>query len=198
MRLRYSLPIKSLIKLCRAGDYKMSDYNPRLAIAFSAIACQYSKFGLKIPEDCQAVAYISRVSMELSLKAALSQAGIPEYMLKELSHSLSALMRELDSCTVEAEIAAGTKTQCAASRIRGKTFSWNGFEVSLGAVIDAELAGASKFPGAYRYGPPPVDFPAEALAQAAYELAAWVDKHWSTLRRSDACMSLNRSRQGTA
>ncbi len=156
----------------------MPTYNPKLAESFAHIAtCTVSR-GLPQVEDHQAVAYISRVAIELAIKALLEKAGVSEKSIRALSHGLSSLLRELDSCMVTV---AGVALPVPASRVRGRTIWWNEGAVTLGSIIDAESAGASGFPGEFRYGPPPTDYPAEVLAEAAESLCAWAAEQWDSI-----------------
>ena len=153
-------------------------YNPKLARAFAEIALNTIATGLSAVEDHQVVAYISRVSMELSIKALLEKAGVPRKTVRALSHDLPDLLRELDKCKVKM---ADIPIPVSAMRVRGKEILWNGALVTLGNVIDAEHAGASNFPDQYRYGPPPTDYQAEVLAHAAVALCTWAEEHWDSI-----------------
>lgn len=156
----------------------MPSYSPKLAKAFSELATNKVSIGLPAVEDHQVVAYVSRVSIELSIKALLEKAGVPEKAVRALSHDLPDLLKELDQCKVAV---AAMSTPVPASRVRGKEINWAEGVVTLGRIIDAEHAGASTFPNQYRYGPPPTDFPAEVLALAAAVLCAWAEEHWDSI-----------------
>ena len=145
------------------------------------MALTYVAGGNSRPEDHQAVAYASRVSIEQSLKSALEKSSYTEKEIRAHSHNLAELLRELGSCTVTEQASSGAPQPVSASRLRGKTIHWQGGQVTLGSVIDSDET--SKFPGEYRYGQPPTDYPAEVLAMAAQELANRVAGHWETFAR---------------
>ena len=137
--------------------------------------------GQASPEDQQAIAYASRVSIEQSLKSALEKAGYTERQLRRFNHGLGALLDELGQCTVTLEVIPGSRQTVSASRIRSKTIHWQGAQATLGEIISSSQT--SRFPGEYRYGEPPTDYPAVVLAEAAQAVADWVAEHWDTLSR---------------
>lgn len=159
----------------------MPAFPPELGRAFARMAQQHVASGHAQPEDHQAIAYASRVSIEQTLKAALEKAGYSEKDLRTISHDLGGLLRELGKCTVEEDVIPGQPQPVSASRIRSKTIHWRGAQVTLGNIIDSDET--SKFPGQYRYGQPPKDYPAEVLAQAAELAADWVAEYWDSLAR---------------
>lgn len=156
----------------------MPAYSFQLARSFADIALCKVVSGQSTVEDHQAIAYISRVSIELSLKALLEKAGVQPNTVRRLSHDLPGLLKELGKCKVNVP---NFPTQVSAVRIRAEPIQWNGREVTIGNVIDAQLTGASTFPGQYRYGPPPTDYPAESLVRAAIALCEWPQKHWDSI-----------------
>lgn len=163
----------------------MPSYPPELAQAFARMAHHHATSGDTSPEDLQAVAYASRVSIEQSLKSALERAGYAEIEIRNHSHKLAALMKALNKCTVDELITTTGLQPVPASRLRSEVIHWKGRQVTLGEIIDCPET--SKFPEQYRYGPPPTDYPAEVLALGAQAIADWVAKHWNTLaRRSNA------------
>jgi hypothetical protein len=133
--------------------------------------------------ECQrVVAYISRVSMELSLKAFLEQAGFSIDEIKKHWHNLRTLLDEVGKCEVEIEI-AGVRKWVPAVRVQAVDVGFQGHVATLGVILRAEDHGASQYPNELRYGVTPKDFPAEALAKAATALAKWVEKHIAVVRK---------------
>jgi len=128
------------------------------------------------------VAYISRLSMELSLKSFLEQAGLPVNKIKKYWHDLSGLLSEVDKCEVEIEITPNTKKWVPASRVRRKEVNFLSYSLALGVIIEAENHGASKYPNELRYGEMPKDFPPQALVQAAHVLNSWAASHGTAAR----------------
>jgi hypothetical protein len=137
------------------------------------------------PHDANArrvVAYVSRLSMELSLKSFLEQAGLPVKSIKKHWHDLNGLLSEVDKCEVEIEISPNNIKWVSASRVRSLEVKFLEMSSVLGIIIEAENHGASKYPNELRYGEMPADFPPEALAQAAEVLNSWVKSHSSRAR----------------
>ena len=162
----------------------MSAFPPELARAFAKMAQHYLASGNSRPEDHQAVAYASRVSIEQSLKSALEKSGYTKKEIRTHSHNLGDLLRELgNNCTVAEQLNSDAPQPLSASRLRSKTIHWGGAQVTLGNVIDSDET--SKFPGEYRYGRPPTDYPAEVLAIAAQDVADWVARYWNSLARRE-------------
>ena len=159
----------------------MPSFPSELARAFARMAHHHATSGDASPEDQQAVAYASRVSIEQSLKSALERAGYTEKEIRGHSHKLATLLIELGECTVTESVTAGRLQAVSASRLRSKTIHWKGGQVTLGDIIDSPET--STFPAEYRYGKPPTDYPAEVLSIAAQAVADWVAEHWDSLAR---------------
>mgnify|MGYP002620795163 CR=1 FL=1 len=135
-------------------------------------------------EAHRVVAYMSRVSMEISLKAFLERAGMPIEDIKRRWHCLRRLLKEVDKCEVEVNFTPGTRRWAPASRVRSLEIQFEGYSTTLGVLLEAEEYGASKYPNELRYGLAPKDFPPEALSRAALKLAGWVGEHWNVARQS--------------
>lgn len=166
---------------------RMAEYDIKLAMEFAHMASDKVAKGLGDPPSHRAVAYVSRVSMELALKSFIESAGVPVSRIRSHSHRLKDLLAEIDQCEIEFEISPGKKHWCSGSRLRSIVVPFHGYGVTAGAVLEAEDHGASTYPQELRYGSPPKDFPAEVLASAAGAIADWVCKHAGTVRwRRDA------------
>ena len=133
-------------------------------------------------EARRSVIYLSRLSIELSLKALLERAGKPVELIRKHSHNLRALLTEVDQCEVLAEVAPGRRLWVPASRLRSVDVSFIGHSITLGMVIEAENHGASVYPNEIRYGENIKDIVPEALAPAALRLSAWIQENWDGLR----------------
>lgn len=160
----------------------MTTYDLAFARKFADVAeatiCQ-----LNADVECRrVVAYISRVSMELSLKAFLEQAGFSICEIKKPWHDLRKLLNEVGKCEVEIET-AGVREWVSADRVEKVNVGFQGHVITLGVILRAEDHGASQYPNDLRYGVTPSDFPAEALAKAATALAKWVEKHITAVRK---------------
>lgn len=134
-------------------------------------------------EARRVVAYISRVSMELSLKALLERVGVPIDEIKKRWHDLRGLLKEVGKCEVEVDFSPGNKKWLPATRVRSVEIQFQGYSTTLGVVLEAEDHGASKYPNELRYGEVPKDFPPEALSLAAASLANWIGEHWDVVRK---------------
>lgn len=165
----------------------MAEYDIAFARKFAEVAQHWSARGLSTLEDRRVVAYNSRLSMELSIKAFLERAGVPISKIRGYSHRLEDLLAEVDNCEVQEEIAPGVTQWVRGSRLRSVTVNVHGVGVPVGMVLEGEKHGASRYPNELRYGVEPKDFPPEALAAAAEAIAQWVMDHWDDARRkSDA------------
>jgi hypothetical protein len=77
--------------------------------------------------ECQrVVAYIIRVSMELSLKAFLERAGFSIDDIKKHWHNLRTLLDEVGKCEVEIEV-AGVRKWVPAIRVQGVDVGFQGY-----------------------------------------------------------------------
>jgi hypothetical protein len=160
----------------------MSTYDIAFANKLAEVAQGIVTQGLDSHEARRTVAYLSRLSMELSLKALLERAGKPVAEIKSHWHNLRALLVEVGKCEVEAEVTSGSREWCPASRLRAVTVTFQGNAVPVGMVLDAEDHGASIYPNEIRYGEEVRDFPPEVLALAAARVVAWVEEHWGVVR----------------
>src|SRR2546422_569827 len=161
----------------------MPTYDLAFTRKFAEVAEATVARGLEDIEAHRVVAYISRLSMELSLKAFLERVGMPIEEIKKHWHDLRGLLAEVDRCEVEIEISSGTQRWVPATRIRSVDIQFQGYSATLGVILEAEDHGASKYPNELRYGATPKDFPAEALARAAITLADWINQHWNAARK---------------
>lgn len=126
--------------------------------------------------------YMSRLSMEIALKALLERAGMPVDRIKSKSHNLRRLLKDLGDCEVEEEIAAGRKEWVSASRVRAVSVDLGFLQLPIGTVLDAEDEGGSKYPNEIRYGDKIVDFKPSFVSAAAVLLTRWAQEHWNEIR----------------
>jgi hypothetical protein len=161
----------------------LATYDLAFAQRFAEVAEATVARGIEDVEGRRVVAYISRVSMELSLKAFLELAGLPVSDIKKHRHNLRTLLAEVDQCEVGIEISPGVGKWLSASRLRAVDVGFLGYSTTVGAILEAENHGASVYPNELRYGAIPKDFPAEALAKSALAISKWVEIHWNSARR---------------
>jgi hypothetical protein len=150
----------------------------KLAKAATLVAAE----GLNDPDAKRAVLYISLLSTEISLKAMLEKAGVPLPKIRKRSHDLAGLLRDVSQCKVEVQVTPSTKRYLPALRLRNVTLTYPPAQPTVGEIIDAEIKGASKYPGAVRYGKLPSHYPPELVAQMATKVAAFAKSHWSSIR----------------
>jgi hypothetical protein len=157
------------------------------------------EFGAKLAEVAQYVAssseqdiyaarvamYVSRLSMEVSLKALLERAGVPVAEIRARSHCLSGLLDDLGRCEVQVEATPQLRAWAPASRLRSVTLAVEGGATTVGAVLDAEAKGASQYPNQIRYGTKLVDYPPVVLAAAAASVVVWGRQHWEGIRATE-------------
>lgn len=161
----------------------MSTYDLSFARKFSEIAGEAISREPDDVETRRVVAYMSRLSMELSLKAFLEKVNVPVEEIKKHGHDLRSLLKEVGKCEVEIEISPGTRRWVPATRIRAIEVLFQGHPPTLGVILAAEDHGASKYPNELRYGEMLKDFPPEALSRASEALVGWVGEHSTTARK---------------
>lgn len=161
----------------------MPTYDIAFAKKFAEVSAGMVSRELEDNEARRVVAYISRLSMELSLKSFLECADIPVVEIRKHWHKLRDLLAEVDKCEIETEFSLGNRRWVPASSIRSIDIRFMGYTVNLGVILEAEDHGASIYPNEIRYGEMPKDFPPEALSAAAVKLAEWVQTQSKVARR---------------
>jgi len=161
----------------------MTAYDIKFAKRFAQVAQATAEGGLADVEGRRVVLYLSRLSIELAIKAFLENAGVAISKIRPLSHKLTALLKEVDKCQVKSEPFSDVCDWVSAARLRAITIEFHGIHISVGSVIDAEAVGASVYPNEIRYGQAPDDFPPEVVLLAAMAVCEWVEKHWGFARR---------------
>jgi len=130
------------------------------------------------------IAYLSRLSFEITLKALLEKAGVPIREIRARSHNLRQLLADLSACEVEVEISPGTRVWSSAARLRAVSIDQGFFKIPIGDLISAEDQGASEYPNQIRYGEKVIDIDPSFLSSAAELAASWAQEHWATIRRA--------------
>ena len=126
--------------------------------------------------------YLSRLSMEIALKALLEQAGMPVDLIRRRSHSLNALLNDLDNCEFLTKADESDAVWHPATVVRDEKIDMGVVEIPIGELVAATNPELSKYPNQIRYGPMVVDFHPVFLVGAANKLAAWAKKNISTIR----------------
>ena len=159
----------------------MAEYDIAFAERLAETSQLVSAQGLDPVDAQRTVLYLSLLSMEIALKAVLERAGKPTAEIRARSHRLSELLADLSACEVKIE-AAGSGHYVSASRLRGCRVTQGGAETTVGAVIDAESQGASKYPNQVRYGDLLRHFPASVVVDAALRVVEFARQHWDSVR----------------
>lgn len=140
------------------------------------------------PQDAEVlriVVYLSKMSMEIALKAFLARAGMPAREIADMRHDLKKLLLAVGRCDVQLEV-GGQQRWASASRVRARVVpdAPGAPDLTLGWVLEAESHGASRFPNEIRYADASTlkDVPVPALVAAAQALIDWVNNEGSTAR----------------
>ncbi|KHE92133.1 MAG: hypothetical protein K8F52_01815 [Candidatus Scalindua rubra] len=160
----------------------MSEYRIGFAQKLSETSESMIEEGLNSEDAQRAVLYISCVSCEIALKAALEKAGKTVPDIRRKSHNLSSLLKEVCSCTVLCEVTKNKLNRVRATDIRGVVVDSNFANATVGQLLEAEENGASKFPNEIRYGEVLKHFPAPVMSKLSIIVVAWVRLHWSDIQ----------------
>jgi len=172
----------------------VAEYDLEFATKLAAIANEVDEKDPWAYDARRITVYLSRLSAEISLKALLEKAGFPLRRIRNRSHDLRGLLKDLGECEVEVEISPNVKRWCSASRVRAAVIDLELAHVPIGEIIDAEDQGASKYPNQIRYGETIVDFNPWLVSAMATVLAQWARTHWNTIRVSGKVPTQSRSR----
>ena len=159
----------------------MPHYDIAFAEKLSQVANLVVVDGIEEIEAQRTVLYLSLLSTEISLKAMLEKAGRPVTEIRSRSHDLAKLLKDLDQCKVNAEIAAGKTSVVSASRIRAITLQHGDAEITVGTVLDTKPGDTSHYPNEVRYGFGIRHYPATTIAQLSAKLITFAINNWSGL-----------------
>lgn len=152
----------------------MPQFDINFAMNLAEVSIALLNQGLETPEARRTVIYLSRLSIELSLKALLELAGKPTLEIKKRGHDLQALLADVESYDFKMGI---TDAQWhSGTEIRKLNVPYNIHQIDMGIIIEAERHGASKFPNEIRYGDNVQDVAPEILAPASLILASWAHR----------------------
>ena len=160
----------------------MPEYKIGFAQKLSETSESMTEEGLDSEDAQRAVLYISLVSCEIALKAALEKAGKKIPNIRKKSHNLSSLLKEVCSCTILREVTQNKLSRVRATCIRGVVVDSNFANATVGHLLEAEESGASKFPNEIRYGETLKHFPAPVIAKLSNKVVAWVRLHWEDIQ----------------
>lgn len=160
----------------------MSEYDRSFGAKLAQVASEIDE---KTPWACDArrlVVYLSRLSIEITLKALLEQAGQPLKDIRQRSHNLCGLLADLGRCEVEVNGPTEGVKWSSADCLRAVTVDLGMVRVPIGELIVAENRGASKYPNQIRYGSEVIDIDPSLLASTALLAAQWANDNWRTIR----------------
>ena len=160
----------------------MPEYNLQFAAKLAEVANMVDENDPRGYDAARVTLYLSRLSMEISMKALLERAGVPQNKIRRRWHDLRGLLKDLGRCEVNVEIAPGKHAWVPASRVRAQSIDLGLAQLPIGNLIDAEDKGASQYPNELRYGERVIDFKPSLVSAAAQLLAAWAKNHWDVIR----------------
>jgi hypothetical protein len=160
----------------------MSNYSLAFATKLSEVAESLNDGIEHDLDSARTSLYLSRLSIEIALKAALEKAGVKERNIRGRSHNLIELLNDITKCEIDVEISTLAIKRVKATGIRAITIRQENGVTTVGAIIDAEDQGASKYPNNIRYGNDIIDYPPQVVAACSKAVVAWVKLHWNTIR----------------
>ena len=140
-------------------------------------ACLLMLDSNKMDQAGRTVLYLSLLSCELSLKAALECAGYKPNELKKISHKLDVLLKKVGFCIMK-------NTGYKASAIRSIVVVPGTANGTVGTMLKAELLGSSLYPSEIRYDDIIKHYPPDMMLKCAKIVNDWCEKHKNDLTRS--------------
>lgn len=125
--------------------------------------------------------YLSRLSMEIALKAVLEQAGVPTKTIRQRSHNLNKLLLGLDNCEVLATV-GGESRWITANAVREESIDMGMAQIPIGELVAATHPELSPYPNGIRYGERVFEFHPVYLVGAAKVLTTWARSNLETIR----------------
>lgn len=163
----------------------MPEYHVEFGSALLKAAKSVAKEGDQNIHSDRVVLYLSLLSIEISLKALLEQAG---YHVKEISshsHNLKSLLAEFGNLTVEQDILGRRGTPVPATQLRATPIYYGEAEATIGTIIEQIDPKPSTYPNEIRYGQALKHFPTEVIVQVADKVAHFANDHFATIRRKN-------------
>jgi hypothetical protein len=122
--------------------------------------------GQEKQEAGRAILYLSCLSCEVSLKAALESVGFSVRHLKNRSHHLDLLVEDICECRF-------IDTGFLATAIRGKVVIPNMSNNTIGALLVSHISACSTYPNQIRYGELVRHFPPNVMLECAKVVYVW-------------------------
>ncbi|MGI0133726.1 MAG: hypothetical protein ACREBW_02050 [Candidatus Micrarchaeaceae archaeon] len=162
----------------------MTAYNLGFAKQMNRAAELLTSPRVKEFDEAQAVAYMNLVAIEVAMKAMLEKAGWDAKHLRKRSHDLKGLLKDICSTEIYMEIAPSHLRYVSAARLCSLSVKdTNGAKGTVGAVIDAEARGASKYPNELRYGDNFRHFSPKVLTESAKAVIDFAETYWNSIRK---------------
>jgi|SRR5690625_2642866 len=162
----------------------MSAYNLGFAKQMNRAAELLTSPGVKEFDEAQAVAYMNLVAIEVAMKAMLERAGWDAKHLRNRSHDLKGLLVDVCNTEIYVEIAPSRFRYVSAAKLCSISVKdTNGAKGTVGAIIDGEACGASKYPNELRYGDNFRHFSPKVLTASAKAVIDFAEDHWNSIRK---------------
>jgi HEPN domain-containing protein len=160
----------------------MAEYDMAFAAKLAKVAEELDEKEPYRYDARRVVVYLSRVSVEISMKALLERAGKSVKEIRARSHDLRGLLADLSECEVNVELKPNVFIWQSASCVRDVYIDLGLVNIPIGVLIDAEDIGTSAYPNQIRYGETVIDIDPWLLASTAILLADWAIKHQDAIR----------------
>jgi len=131
-------------------------------------------------EASRAVLYLSLLSCEISLKAALEKAGYTASELRKRSHNLDQLLGDLCRCEIKDPATGGWKS---GAHLKSVSPIPEAKLATIGRLLGAETDGASKYPNSIRYGDLITHYDSVHMLECAKEVASWARSNMESIRQ---------------
>jgi len=141
----------------------MAEYDIEFANRLAECSVGIVAEGIDSLDAKRAAIYISLLSTEIALKALLEKAGKPICEIRNRSHKLKELLRDIGDCEIRLEVIKDDFRWISASDLRSQTVDDRFGNAVVGVLVDAEDGGASVYPNQIRYGDVLRHYPAEVI-----------------------------------
>ena len=161
----------------------MTEFSPGFAKELIDVAWTILSKGADSLDAKRAVLYLSKVSAEISLKHYLERSGFSVAELRSLGHDLAALHEACAHTTFQKPLSSDQSITMSGAELGAVVLDVRYGNATVGTLLDAEKAGATKYPSQLRYGRSLKDYPPEMVLQAATVLHSWVLENACTAKR---------------
>jgi hypothetical protein len=135
----------------------MPEYSVEFSIKLTECAQAVLDNGVEDFDAARTVWYLSLLASEVCLKALLEKTG----QSVDKTHKHAALLAAVCKCEIKKEVTNGSMRPVSAMDLRSQVVhsSYTGLEppynqITVGALLEAQATGASKYPNEIRYGCP--------------------------------------------